>query len=105
MVNWNSKQADYPQNTCIHQWFEAQAKRTPDNIAVSFENQQLTYQELNQRANQLADYLQTLGVKSGVLVGLYVEPSLEMIVGLLGILKAGGTYVSIAPTSGQDSLS
>ncbi|MBC1219356.1 amino acid adenylation domain-containing protein [Nostoc sp. UCD121] len=105
LVDWNGKQADYPQNTCIHQWFEAQAKRTPDNIAVSFENQQLTYQELNQRANQLADYLQTLGVKSGVLVGLYVEPSLEMIVGLLGILKAGGTYVSIAPTSGQDSLS
>lgn len=105
LVDWNSKQADYPQNTCIHQWFEAQTKRTPDNIAVSFENQQLTYQELNQRANQLADYLQTLGVKSGVLVGLYVEPSLEMIVGLLGILKAGGTYVSIAPTSGQDSLS
>lgn len=105
LVDWHGKQADYPQNSCIHQWFEAQAKRTPDNIAVSFENQQITYQELNQRANQLADYLQTLGVKSGVLVGLYVEPSLEMIVGLLGILKAGGTYVSIAATSGQDSLS
>jgi amino acid adenylation domain-containing protein len=104
LVDWHGKQADYPQNTCIHQYFEAQAKRTPNNIAVSFENQQLTYQELNQRANQLAYYLQTLGVKLGVLVGLYVEPCLEMIVGLLGILKAGGTYVSIAPTSGQDSL-
>jgi amino acid adenylation domain-containing protein len=104
LVDWHGKQADYPQNTCIHQWFEAQVKRTPNNIAVSFENQQLTYQELNQRANQLAHYLQTLGVKSGVLVGFDVEPSLEMIVGLLGILKAGGTYVSIAPTSGQDGL-
>ncbi|MEH1778656.1 MAG: amino acid adenylation domain-containing protein [Nostoc sp.] len=104
LVDWHGKQANYPQNTCIHQWFEAQAKRTPNNIAVSFENQQLTYQELNQRANQLAHYLQTLGVKSGVLVGLNVEPSLEMIVGLLGILKAGGTYVSIAAISGQDSL-
>jgi amino acid adenylation domain-containing protein len=104
LVDWHGKQADYPQNTCIHQWFEAQVKRTPNNIAVSFENQQLTYQELNQRANQLAHYLQTLGVKSGVLVGLYLEPSLEMIVGLLGILKAGGTYVSIVQTSGQESL-
>ena len=104
LVEWNGNQADYPQNTCIHQWFENQVKQTPNNIAVSFENQQLTYQELNQRANQLAHYLQTLGVKSGVLVGLYAEPSLEMIVGLLGILKVGGTYVSIAPTSGQDGL-
>ncbi|MEH2024340.1 non-ribosomal peptide synthetase [Nostoc sp.] len=104
LVEWNGKQADYPQEICIHQWFETQAKGTPNNIAVSFENQQLTYQELNQRANQLAHYLQTLGVKSGVLVGLYVEPSLEMIVGLLGILKAGGTYVSIAATSGKDDL-
>ncbi|MEH2435495.1 MAG: amino acid adenylation domain-containing protein [Nostoc sp.] len=104
LIDWHGKQANYPQNTCIHQWFEAQAKRTPNNIAVSFESQQLTYQELNQRANQLAHYLQTLGVKSGILVGLYVEPSLEMIVGLLGILKAGGTYVPIAPTSGQNGL-
>lgn len=104
LIEWNSKQADYAQDTCIHHWFENQAKGTPNNIAVSFENQQLTYQELNQRANQLAHYLQTLGVRSGVLVGLYVEPSLEIIVGLLGILKAGGTYVLIAPTSGQDGL-
>ncbi|MBN3938514.1 amino acid adenylation domain-containing protein [Nostoc sp. NMS9] len=104
LVEWSSKQADYPQDTCIHQWFETQAKETPNNIAVSFENQQLTYQELNQRANQLAYYLQTLGVESGVLIGLYLEPSLEMIVGLLGILKVGGTYVPIAPTSGQDGL-
>ncbi|MDZ8137485.1 MAG: amino acid adenylation domain-containing protein [Nostoc sp. DedQUE04] len=104
LVEWNSKQADYPQHTCIHKWFETQAKRTPNNIAVSFKNQQLTYQELNQRANQLAYYLQTLGVESGVLIGLYLEPSLEMIVGLLGILKVGGTYVPIAPTSGQDGL-
>lgn len=104
LLEWNGNQADYPQNSCIYQWFEAQVKRTPNNIAVSFENQQLTYLELNQRANQLAHYLQILGVKSGVVVGLNVEPSLEMIVGLLGILKAGGTYVSIVPTSGQDSL-
>ncbi|MEH2084378.1 MAG: amino acid adenylation domain-containing protein [Nostoc sp.] len=104
LVEWNNKQADYPQDTCIHKWFETQAKRTPNNIAVSFENQQLTYQELNQRANQLAHYLQTLGVKSEVLVGLYLEPSLKMIVGLLSILKVGGTYVPIAPTSGRDDL-
>ncbi|MBD2339548.1 AMP-binding protein [Calothrix sp. FACHB-156] len=104
LVDWHGKQADYPQDICIHQYFEAQVKRTPNNIAVSFANQQLTYQELNHRANQLAHYLQTLGVGVGVNVGLYLEPSLETIVGLLGILKAGGTSVAIAPKSGAEIL-
>ncbi|OUL18199.1 non-ribosomal peptide synthetase [Nostoc sp. 106C] len=104
LVDWHGKQPDYPQDICIHQYFENQVERTPNNIAVSFANQQFTYLELNHRANQLAHYLQTLGVGVGVNVGLYLEPSLETIVGLLGILKAGGTYVAIAPTSGQDSL-
>jgi amino acid adenylation domain-containing protein len=88
---------DYSQDQCIHQLFEAQVERTPDAVAVVFENQQLTYTELNCRANQLAHYLQTLGVGPEVLVGISVERSLEMIVGLLGILKAGGAYVPLDP--------
>jgi amino acid adenylation domain-containing protein len=97
LVDWNQTQADYPQDSCIHQLFEAQVERTPDAIAVVFENQQLTYTELNCRANQLAHYLQTLGVGPEVLVGISVERSLEMIVGLLAILKAGGAYLPLAP--------
>ncbi|BAY10595.1 non-ribosomal peptide synthetase [Calothrix sp. NIES-2098] len=104
LVDWHGKQADYPQDICIHQYFENQVKLTPNNIAVSFANQQFTYLKLNQRANQLAHYLQTLGVGVGVNVGLYLEPSLETIVGLLGILKAGGTYIAIAPTPGAEIL-
>ncbi|WP_146220328.1 non-ribosomal peptide synthetase, partial [Microcystis aeruginosa] len=81
----------------IHQLFEAQVERTPDAIAVVFEGQSLTYSELNCRANQLAHYLQTLGVRPEVLVGISLERSLEMIIGLLAILKAGGAYLPLAP--------
>ncbi|CAD5983344.1 non-ribosomal peptide synthetase/type I polyketide synthase [Planktothrix agardhii] len=97
LVDWNNTKTDYPQDQCIHQLFEAQVERTPDAIAVIFENQKLTYSELNSRANQLAHYLQSLGVGPEVLVGILVERSLEMIVGLLGILKAGGAYVPLDP--------
>ncbi|WP_052347424.1 hybrid non-ribosomal peptide synthetase/type I polyketide synthase [Planktothrix prolifica] len=97
LVDWNNTKTDYPQDQCIHQLFEAQVERTPDAIAVVFENQQLTYTELNGRANQLAHYLQSLGVGPEVLVGIAVERSFEMIVGLLGILKAGGAYVPLDP--------
>ncbi|CCI09458.1 non-ribosomal peptide synthetase [Microcystis aeruginosa] len=105
LVDWNQTQADYPQDSCIHQLFETQVERTPDAIAVVFENQQLTYAELNGRANQLAYYLQKLGVKSDTLVGICVERSLEMIVGLLGILKAGGAYIPLDPEYPQERLS
>ncbi len=97
LVEWNNTFAEYPQDKCIHQLFEAQAQQQPDAVALVFENQQLTYRELNRRANKLAHYLQSLGVGSEVLVGLCVERSFEMIVGLLGILKAGGAYVPIDP--------
>ncbi|CAC5339766.1 MULTISPECIES: non-ribosomal peptide synthetase [Planktothrix] len=97
LIDWNNTQVDYPQDKCIHQLFEEQVERTPDAVAVVFENQQLTYTELNCHANQLAHYLQTLGVGPEVLVGISVERSLEMIVGLLGILKAGGAYVPLDP--------
>ncbi|MFL9458777.1 amino acid adenylation domain-containing protein [Tolypothrix bouteillei VB521301_2] len=97
LVEWNETSVDYPHDKCIHQLFEEQVERTPEAIAVVYENQQLTYGELNCRANQLARYLQSLGVGAGVLVGICVERSIEMIVGLLGILKAGGAYVPLEP--------
>ena len=89
---------------CIHQLFEVQVERTPNAIAVIFENQQLTYRALNARANQLAYYLKELGVKPDVLVGLYLERSLDMTVGLLGILKAGGAYVPLDPANPKERL-
>ncbi|MEH2001258.1 MAG: amino acid adenylation domain-containing protein [Nostoc sp.] len=97
LVEWNDTQTDYPQDQCIHQLFEEQVERTPDAVAVVYENQQITYRELNAKANQLAHYLQTLGVGPDVLVGLCVERSLETIVGILGIFKAGGAYVPLDP--------
>ncbi|HEY9882655.1 MAG TPA: condensation domain-containing protein, partial [Thermosynechococcaceae cyanobacterium] len=98
LQTWNQTQVDYPLDRCLHQWIEAQVERTPDEIAVSFEGQHLTYQELNQRANQLAHYLQTRGVKPEVLVGICVDRSCEMVIGLLGILKAGGAYLPFDPS-------
>lgn len=97
LVEWNQTASDYPRDKCIHQLFEAQVARTPEAVAVVFENEQLTYRELNQRANQLARHLQAHGVQSGAMVGICVERSLEMVIGLLGILKAGGAYVPLDP--------
>ncbi|TRU61739.1 MAG: amino acid adenylation domain-containing protein [Microcystis aeruginosa Ma_QC_C_20070823_S13] len=105
LIEWNNTQVDYPEYKCIHQLFEEQVKRTPDAIAVVFDNQQLTYNELNCRANQLAHYLQKLGVKPKELVGICLERSLEMIVGLLAILKVGGAYVPIDPDYPQERIS
>ncbi|WP_430014744.1 MupA/Atu3671 family FMN-dependent luciferase-like monooxygenase [Microcystis protocystis FBCC-A270] len=105
LVDWNNTKTDYPQDQCIHQLFEAQVERTPDAIAVVFETQQLTYSELNCRANQLAHYLQKLGVKPDELVGICLERSLDMIVGLLAILKVGGAYVPIDPDYPQERIS
>ncbi len=104
LVKWNETEREYSSDQCIHHLFEEQAKRTPDAVAVVFENQQLTYQQLNQRANQLARHLQSLGVKPEVLVGICVERSLELVIGILGILKAGGAYVPIDPTYPQERL-
>ncbi|RCJ25078.1 hypothetical protein A6770_28095 [Nostoc minutum NIES-26] len=105
LVQWNNNQADYPRDKCIHQLFEEQVQRTPHSVAVVFEDEQLTYHELNCRANQLANYLQKLGVKPDTLVGICVERSLEMVVGLLGILKAGGAYVPLDPEYPIERLS
>jgi amino acid adenylation domain-containing protein len=86
-----------PRDKCTHQLFEEQVERTPGNIAVVFDHLQLTYLELNGRANQLANHLRILGVRPGVPVALSMERCLEMVVGLLGVLKAGGAYVPIDP--------
>ncbi|MBE7384649.1 MAG: amino acid adenylation domain-containing protein [Leptolyngbya sp. SIO1E4] len=102
---WNNTQVEYPSELCIHQLFEVQTEKTPESVAVTFEGQQLTYRELNQKANQLAHHLQGLGVGSEVLVGICVERSLEMIIGLLGILKTGGAYVPLDPSYPQERLS
>ena len=85
LVGWNGTQVAYPKDKCIHQLFEEQVERMPEAVAVVFEDQQLTYRELNHRANQLAHHLLALGVGPDVLVGICVERSVEMIVGLLGI--------------------
>jgi amino acid adenylation domain-containing protein len=97
LVEWNRTGADYPKDWCIHELFEAQVERTPNAIAVVFEDQPLTYRELNNRSNRVAHYLRKLGVGPGVLVGLSLDQSLERIVGLFGVLKAGGAYVPIDP--------
>ncbi len=94
----------YPQANCIHQLFEAQVDSTPDAVALVFKNQQLTYRELNERANQLAHQLQTLNVGPEMLVGLSVERSLELVIGILGILKAGGAYVPLDPAYPPERL-
>ncbi len=105
LIKWNNTETKYPADKCIHQLFEEQVKRTPDAIAVVYENESLTYQELNNRGNQLAHHLQKLGVKPDTFVGLCVKRSLEMIIGILGILKAGGAYVPLDPEYPQERLS
>jgi surfactin family lipopeptide synthetase C len=105
LVEFNNTRRDYVNDKCIHELIESQVERTPENVAVVFKNEQLTYRELNTRANQLAHRLQTLGVEPDVLVGICVERSWEMLVGILGILKAGGAYVPIDPMYPNQRLS
>ncbi|MEG4814071.1 amino acid adenylation domain-containing protein [Microcoleus sp. K5-D4] len=98
LVECNNTQADYPQDLCIHQLFEMQADRTPEAVALVFGEERVTYQQLNLRSNQLARYLQKIGVGAEVLVGLCCGRSLDLIVGMLGILKAGGAYLILDPS-------
>lgn len=97
LAEFNDTGVDYRRDVCLHELFEAQIERTPDAVAVVFEGTHLTYRELNQRANQMAHYLRAFGVGSEVLVGIFMERSLEMIIGLYGILKSGGAYVPLDP--------
>jgi amino acid adenylation domain-containing protein len=104
LVGWNQTQRDYPRNKCVHELFEEQVERAPEATAVVFEDQRLTYRELNERANRLARRLQKLGVGPDTLVGVCMERSLEMVAGLLGILKAGGAYVPLDPEYPKERL-
>ncbi len=93
----NETRADFPADVCLHTLFEQQARSTPEATAVVFENRQLTYRELNRRANQVARHLRKLGVRAETMVGVCLDRSPETIVGLLGILKAGGAYLPLDP--------
>ena len=104
LAAWNATQQDFPFDICVPQLVAKQAAAAPGAIAIVAGNEQLTYQELNRRANQLAQYLQTLGVGPNTLVGLCVERSLDMVIGLLGIHKAGGAYVPLDPSSPIERL-
>ncbi|MCC5661302.1 amino acid adenylation domain-containing protein [Nostoc sp. XA010] len=104
LVQWNRTTNKYPQDKCLHQLFETQVERTPDEVAVVFGDAQLTYRELNQRANQLAHHLRQLGVQPEVRVGICVERSLDLVVGIFGILKAGGAYIPLDPKYPQERL-
>ncbi len=98
LVEWNDTTVPYPDDKCIHELFEEQVLKNPEGIAVSYEDDSLTYSELNERANQLAHYLRGLGVSPECLVALSLERSIDLMVSLLGILKAGGAYVPLDPT-------
>jgi amino acid adenylation domain-containing protein/non-ribosomal peptide synthase protein (TIGR01720 family) len=104
LVEWNDTARDYPQDLWLHEMFEAQVERTPDRIAAVHTDEDLTYRELNARANKLARYLRKLGVGPETCVGVLMERSLEMLVALLGVLKAGGAYVPLDPEYPQERL-
>src|SRR5436305_9931281 len=104
LAAWNATQQNYSRDACVPHLVAGQAAATPGAVALVAGHQSLTYRELNQRANRLAHYLQTLGVRPNVLVGLCMERSLDMAVGLLGILKAGGAYVPLDSTYPPERL-
>ena len=103
-VEWNTTATDYPRDVCMPQLFDAQVARTPGDVAVVAGEEHLTYHKLQQRANQLAHYLQRLGVGPEVLVGVCMNRSLDMVVALLAILKAGGAYVPFDPAYPQERI-
>ena len=104
LKDFNDTVADYDEELCLHELFEEQVKRTPNQTALVFRDREYTYSELNRRANQLAHHLKKLGVGPEVCVGICLERSPEMVVGLLGILKAGGAYLPLDPQYPQDRL-
>jgi amino acid adenylation domain-containing protein/thioester reductase-like protein len=104
LVEWNDTAVDYGPFRCIHEIVEAQVERTPDAVALVFEGQHLTYSDLNWRANRLAHQLQALGVGPEVCVGVCMERSLELVIALLGVLKAGGAYLPLDPISPRERL-
>jgi amino acid adenylation domain-containing protein len=104
LIEWKGIRTDYPRESCIHRLFEEQVERTPDAVAVAFDDQRLTYSELDLRSNQLAHHLRKHGVGPEVLVGICIERSVEMLVALVGVLKAGGAYLPLDPATPQHRL-
>ena len=104
LFDWNQTSTDYEKDVCVHHLIERQAASRPTAIAATFQDQKLTYAELNARANQLARHLRSLGVGTESLVGICLERSLDMLAGVLGVLKAGGAYVPLDPTFPRERL-
>ena len=104
LYDFNNTSADYPRDKTITQLFEEQVEKTPDNIAVVFEDQKLTYRELNERANSLASYLRSKKIGRNDIVGIMVNRSLEMIISILAVLKSGACYIPIDPEYPQDRI-
>jgi amino acid adenylation domain-containing protein len=105
LVEWNRTSTEFPSDKCVQQLFEEQVKRTPDAVAVVFGEERLTYADLNRRANQLAWYLEQRGVGADTIVGVLMERSVEMLVALLGSLKAGAAYLPLDPSYPRERLS
>ena len=104
LLDFNDTKTEYPKHKTIHELFEEQVEKSPDNIAVVYENKELTYRELNEKSNSLARVLREKGVIAGSIVGIMVDRSLEMIIGIMGILKAGGAYLPIDPEYPQERI-
>ncbi|MFX1518290.1 MAG: amino acid adenylation domain-containing protein, partial [Promethearchaeota archaeon] len=104
LVDWNNTTKPFQQDKCIHQLFEEQVVRAPQAIAAIYGNEQITYEQLNRRANQLARYLQKKGIGPNILVGICLRRSFDILVGLLGILKAGGAYIPLDPALPKERL-
>src|SRR5205085_3659141 len=104
LVEWNDTAVDYPRDLPLNKFIEDQVARTSEAVAVVYETEQLTYSQLNGRANQLAQRLRKLGVGPDVLVGVCADRSVEMVIALLGVMKAGGAYVPLDPEYPLDRL-
>jgi amino acid adenylation domain-containing protein len=104
LVRWNATEVEFSKDRCAHEVFEEQAEKTPDAVAVAFEEASLSYRELNRRANQVAHFLVRTGVKPEARVGICLERGLELMVAMLGVLKAGGVYVPMDPRYPEDRL-
>ena len=101
---FNATEAEQPGDICCHEMIASQARRTPDAVALIFDDQHMTYRELDERSNQLAHYLRSLGVGPDTLVGICIERSCDMVVGLLAILKAGAAYLPLDPALPRERL-
>jgi amino acid adenylation domain-containing protein len=104
IIEWNQTELEYECDRCINQLFEDQVEISPESIAVVYEGEQISYRELNRRANQLGQYLRTMGVGPEVMVGVCLERSIELVVAFMGVLKAGGTYVPLDPSHPEQRL-